>query len=114
MDSEIKVYGAVDNKDILNTKCEPPKGKGIVNFLKKYSLDKYIYYGPAQVIDGMNIDLCVGSIPDLDGENKDDIHYNINLELLTKKRFDELFKWRRNKRAKSTTYEFNTHRELED
>ncbi len=114
MCSEIEVYGAVDNKDILYTKGEPPKGKGIVNFLKKYNLNKYIYYGPAQVIDGVNIDLCVGSILDLDGENKDDIHYHINLELLTKKRFDELFKWKRNKRAKSTMYEFNTHRELED
>ena len=112
--SEIEVCGAVEDERILNTYSNPPNGEGIVNFLKKYNLDEYIYYGPAQVIDGMNIDLCVGGIPDLDGETRDDIHYHINLELLTKKRFDELFKWKRNKRAKSTIYKFNTHRKLED
>jgi len=79
--SEIGIYGAVDDKKILNPLENPPKEEGVKNFLKKHDLSQYLYSEPRQVGNGMAVDLCVGGSMDAE-EKVDDIHYHIHLELL--------------------------------
>ena len=90
--TEINVSGAIKDKRILTTKVDPPNGEGIINFLKKYKLDKYISSEPSGVVGGMGINLFFGRISNLYGDSRNKIHYSMKLELLTEERFDESFR----------------------
>lgn len=100
-DSEIGVSGLVGDKRILNTLCNPPEGEGIINFLKKYDLARYVYSGPFQVMGyGLGVKLCVGGMKH-PTEAMDDSHYHIHLELLDKEGFDYYFEHRREMKRKA-------------
>lgn len=94
MESEIGVFGVVEDERILNTLCEPPEGEGIINFLKRYDLAKYVFFGPFQVPygKGMGVGLCVGGMKHQE-ESMDDVHNHIRLELMTQQGFDEEFRF---------------------